>query len=251
MAAPVLAFPEKSPPLAVMAAARLAGVALEAKPDAKAAKDAPSTLKFASGCAAWGSMHAGPHPPPACSGCGWTGIGCFWEALELKNRPVADAGTSWWGCPASCATSAASPSQRMPCMAQTLCLPARWGPRCRPGGSAAAPDEQCAGKARHAGAAQAAPPVRRACCRRSCGAAPQTAGPACRCILTLHSLLDCHMPPVPAFLTTALGLHHPAACRSTSGSTSPRRSCPARALRPPPPLSTTFCPCAPSWLATR
>ncbi|EFN53000.1 hypothetical protein CHLNCDRAFT_137448 [Chlorella variabilis] len=49
MAAPVLAFPEKSPPLAVMAAARLAGVALEAKPDAKAAKDTPSTLKFASG----------------------------------------------------------------------------------------------------------------------------------------------------------------------------------------------------------
>jgi chromate transport protein ChrA len=49
MAAPVLAFPEKSPPLAVFAAARLAGVAIEAKPDAKAAKDAPATLTFPSG----------------------------------------------------------------------------------------------------------------------------------------------------------------------------------------------------------
>lgn len=49
MAAPVLAFPEKSPPLAVFAAARLAGVAIEAKPDSKAAKDAPATLTFAGG----------------------------------------------------------------------------------------------------------------------------------------------------------------------------------------------------------
>lgn len=49
MSQPVLSYPEKSAPLAVLAAARLAGVAIEAKPDAKAAKDSPPTLSFSSG----------------------------------------------------------------------------------------------------------------------------------------------------------------------------------------------------------
>ncbi len=42
MAAPVLSYPEKTPgaALAVVAAAKLAGLALEAKPDAKASKEA-------------------------------------------------------------------------------------------------------------------------------------------------------------------------------------------------------------------
>ncbi|KAL4855849.1 Glutamate--tRNA ligase [Chlorella vulgaris] len=49
MSQPKLSYPEKSAPLAVLAAARLAGVAIEAKPDAKAAKDSPPTLSFSSG----------------------------------------------------------------------------------------------------------------------------------------------------------------------------------------------------------
>ena len=67
MAAPVLSFPQKAghgcPALAVIAAARLAGVQLELKPlDAKEVKDAAVTLTFPSGCA-W-PPHAGP-PWPA------------------------------------------------------------------------------------------------------------------------------------------------------------------------------------------
>ena len=51
MAAPVLFFPEKTAPLAVLAAASLAGVDLEVKADAKAAKDSQPVLTFPSGCA--------------------------------------------------------------------------------------------------------------------------------------------------------------------------------------------------------
>lgn len=65
MAAPVLSFPEKAgqgcPALAVVAAAKLAGVELELKPlDAKTAKDAPVALTFASGCATMPGEQAGP-----------------------------------------------------------------------------------------------------------------------------------------------------------------------------------------------
>lgn len=47
----VLTFPEKTPgaALAVVAAAKLAGLALEVKPDPKAAKDAPAKLTFPNG----------------------------------------------------------------------------------------------------------------------------------------------------------------------------------------------------------
>jgi hypothetical protein len=51
MVAPLLSFPGKTAPLAVLAAASLAGVDLEVKPDAKAAKDSPPVLTFPSGCA--------------------------------------------------------------------------------------------------------------------------------------------------------------------------------------------------------
>ena len=52
MAAPVLKFPDKTPgaALAAVASARLAGLALEAAPDAKADKSSPARLIFASGC---------------------------------------------------------------------------------------------------------------------------------------------------------------------------------------------------------
>ena len=43
MVAPLLSFPEKT--------ASLAGVDLEVKPDAKAAKDSPPVLTFPRGCA--------------------------------------------------------------------------------------------------------------------------------------------------------------------------------------------------------
>ncbi|PSC73885.1 glutamyl-tRNA synthetase [Micractinium conductrix] len=51
MAAPVLKFPDKTPgaALAAVASARLAGLALEAAPDAKADKSSPARLIFASG----------------------------------------------------------------------------------------------------------------------------------------------------------------------------------------------------------
>lgn len=69
---PVLSYPEKagagSPALGVLAAAQLAGVALEVKPlDAKTAKDAGVTLTFASGSvAAAGGVHASCAELPAC-----------------------------------------------------------------------------------------------------------------------------------------------------------------------------------------
>ena len=44
---PVLAY--QAAPLAVLAAARLTGAALELKADARLPKDAPPTLRFASG----------------------------------------------------------------------------------------------------------------------------------------------------------------------------------------------------------
>lgn len=44
-----LIFPERAAPLAVLAAAKLAGVQLEVKPDGKLSKDAAPTLVFASG----------------------------------------------------------------------------------------------------------------------------------------------------------------------------------------------------------
>ena len=67
MAAPVLSYPEKAgqgcPALAVVAAAKQAGVELELKPlDAKTAKDAPVALTFASGCATM------PGVPPGAPG---------------------------------------------------------------------------------------------------------------------------------------------------------------------------------------
>lgn len=53
-AAAALVFPERTAPLAVLAAAKLAEVKLEVKPDAKLPKDAPVSLVFPSGCAAAG-----------------------------------------------------------------------------------------------------------------------------------------------------------------------------------------------------
>ena len=66
MAAPMLSYPEKTAPLAVLAAASLAGVALEVKPDAKAAKDSQPVLSFPSGCS---PKRHGPcsAPLPACA----------------------------------------------------------------------------------------------------------------------------------------------------------------------------------------
>jgi len=51
MSAPVLHYPDKTPgaALAVFAASKLAGLQLEAKADAKMAKDAPAKLVFPNG----------------------------------------------------------------------------------------------------------------------------------------------------------------------------------------------------------
>lgn len=81
MGSPVsLVYPERSAPLAVLAAAKLAGVDIAVKPDAKLGKDAPPTLIFASGWVLerglepWTRRQApcmhrrpaavGPQPPP-------------------------------------------------------------------------------------------------------------------------------------------------------------------------------------------
>jgi hypothetical protein len=45
-----LVFPERSAPLAVLAASKLADVPLDVKPDAKLNKDAAPTLVFPGGC---------------------------------------------------------------------------------------------------------------------------------------------------------------------------------------------------------
>ena len=46
---PVLTYPDKTVPLAVLAASGLASVELDVQPDAKAAKDIPPALTFPSG----------------------------------------------------------------------------------------------------------------------------------------------------------------------------------------------------------
>ena len=47
--APELTFWERNPPFAALAAAKLAGASVSAKPDPKATKDTVATLTFASG----------------------------------------------------------------------------------------------------------------------------------------------------------------------------------------------------------
>jgi glutamyl-tRNA synthetase len=54
-----LAFWDRAPPLALVALASLAGVPLELKPDPKASKDAPPTLRLASGCVLEGRRRGG------------------------------------------------------------------------------------------------------------------------------------------------------------------------------------------------
>lgn len=117
-AAPVLTFWERNPPFAALAAAKLSGASLDAKPDPKATKDTVATLTFASG---------------------WV-VGCG-EALrsaELRapwTDPVARppaAGSSLWASPLSCATlRVRGPMAR--CMRRTRCRPRRQvhgGPCC-------------------------------------------------------------------------------------------------------------------------
>lgn len=49
MAAPLLTFWERNPPFAALAAAKLSGAVIDAKPDPKATKDTIATLTFPSG----------------------------------------------------------------------------------------------------------------------------------------------------------------------------------------------------------
>lgn len=128
MAAPVLSFVEKpgagSPALAVLAAARLAGVELEIKAlDPKVApKDAGVTLAFPSGCAGMGDglpclqpcLRCLPAAPPAPA----SPPVARWPADPRRRA----AGRSWWACRPSFATSPAPAATRAPpCTAPTRC----------------------------------------------------------------------------------------------------------------------------------
>ena len=227
MSAPVLSFPEKAgqgcPALAVLAAAKLAGVDLEVKAlDAKAAKDAPVALTFPSGCAA----HM-PRPAPCSARPPWAPV------PPLGLRPIKctrrrAAGRSWWACPASCASSPAPARRPAASTARMPCPPAR-----------------CGGAGWHLNRVALA--VGPAGCCVALRAAPGGGRSAPPSHAAANRSLPCALLSV-ATAPPAL----PATCnrRWTSGWISARAWCRAPPLRPPAHRSTTSSHCAPSWCAS-